>query len=329
MAPSEQFSCSQEAYRGDQDDDDADRDSAEENDDDAEEGDPTLEALRGERVLDRQDSQPERQHFFVGPFEPVAEGIQPGQEARLPQQVQCAMDLVHQDPVSLADDWGVGSSSAPPPRSAACSAATVLVSSPPPLEPAPPTAGGIERFLQLPEIPVQPRRRRSQEQPLVDYSKNILVTSEEYLQAMELKAERKEQARKEAEHRKLEGEKKKEARVLEKHRKEEEKIQRARDARAREAFAQKWTTKAIREAGERLQWLVKNAPPQASGVEDRRFYGMLPRVCKENMARRLAIRRAAKSGERSAHLALPPNPPAWVQYCDPEFAVATELGADP
>jgi hypothetical protein len=43
---------------------------------------------------------------------------------------------------------------------------------------------------------------------LVDYSKSIMLTSEQYLQSMEAKAERKEKARREAELRKLEAKKK-------------------------------------------------------------------------------------------------------------------------
>ena len=319
MAPSLQFTCNQEVEVTDREEDDAEPDSAEE-DDDAE-LDPALEALQGERIIE---SQPQPGvHFFVGAYEPLAEGNQSGTEPQLHAEA---------DLVTSMSDRGAGAEllhgphvPVPAADSLQCTAvAGCDLSNPPPPQSSPPIARGIERFLQLPEIPVQPRRRRSQEEPLVDYSKSILVTSEEYMNAMELKAERKEQARKEAERRKLEGERKREARVIEKQRKEEEKIQRTRDARAREAFAQKWTTKAIREAGERLQWLVKNVPPQADGVEDRRFYGMLPAVCKENTARRLAKRRGAKAGQRSAHLALPPNPPAWVHHCDPHFAAALE-----
>lgn len=67
----------------------------------------------------------------------------------------------------------------------------------------------IETFLQLPEVPVNPRRRRNREEPLIDYSKSIMMTSEEYLRSMELKARRKEDARLESERRKVEAEEKK------------------------------------------------------------------------------------------------------------------------
>jgi hypothetical protein len=97
----------------------------------------------------------------------------------------------------------------------------------------------IHRFLQLPQVVVPERQRRSREEPLVDYSKSIMLTSEKYLQSMELKAERKKKAKAEAELRKLEADKKKESRAAEKLQKKVEKAQREVDARAREAFKQK------------------------------------------------------------------------------------------
>jgi hypothetical protein len=53
----------------------------------------------------------------------------------------------------------------------------------------------IHSFLQLPEMVLQRRERRTHDEPLVDYSKSIMLTSKQYLQSMELKAERKEKAR--------------------------------------------------------------------------------------------------------------------------------------
>ena len=90
----------------------------------------------------------------------------------------------------------------------------------------------IHRFLQLPQVVVQGRQRRSKEEPLVDYSKSI---SEQYLQSMEAKAEKKKKAKKEYELRKLEVEKK-ESRAVEKVQKEAEKAQRKVDIAGREAF---------------------------------------------------------------------------------------------
>jgi hypothetical protein len=53
----------------------------------------------------------------------------------------------------------------------------------------------IHRFLQLLEVVVQGRQRRNREEPLVDYSKSIMLTSEQYLQSMEVKAERRKESR--------------------------------------------------------------------------------------------------------------------------------------
>ena len=57
---------------------------------------------------------------------------------------------------------------------------------------------------------------RSREEPLIDYSKSIMLTSNDYLQSMELKATRKKKTRKEAEQCKIDAEKRKDARVAEK-----------------------------------------------------------------------------------------------------------------
>jgi hypothetical protein len=177
----------------------------------------------------------------------------------------------------------------------------------------------IHRFLQLPQVAVQGRQRRTREEPLVDYSKSIMLTSEQYLQSMELKAERKEKARREAEVRKLEAEKRKESRAAEKLQKEAEKAQREVDARNREAFKQKWRTNAIRQAGEQLQWLLKNAAPLLPGAYQPPFYGILPQICKTNMARRLAKRRATKYGIGSVQDVPVSIAPAWVHRCDPRY----------
>jgi hypothetical protein len=39
----------------------------------------------------------------------------------------------------------------------------------------------IQRFLQLLEVVVQGRQRRTWEEPLVDYNKSIMLTNEQYL----------------------------------------------------------------------------------------------------------------------------------------------------
>ena len=58
-------------------------------------------------------------------------------------------------------------------------------------------------MLQLLSIPIAPPSRRTSK-PLVDYSRNILLTSHEYLQTIEAKAKKREEVRKETERRKVE-----------------------------------------------------------------------------------------------------------------------------
>jgi hypothetical protein len=80
----------------------------------------------------------------------------------------------------------------------------------------------IYKFLQLPEVTVVRHKKKTHEEPLVDYSKSIFLTSDEYLQSMEAKADRKKKAKKEARVRKLEAEKRKDARATERIQKEAE-----------------------------------------------------------------------------------------------------------
>jgi hypothetical protein len=184
----------------------------------------------------------------------------------------------------------------------------------------------IHRFLQLPEVVVERRRRKTREEPLIDYSKSIILTSNDYLQSIEMKAERKEKARKEAELKKLEADKRKDARAAERRQKEAARIQREKDAQAREAFKQKWSADAIRQAGEHLQWLVKNSPCPPPGAYSAPFCGQLPEICKLNMAHRLAKRRVIKNGGSNIDNIPAATPHPWVHRCDPRYMVESVSG---
>ena len=158
-----------------------------------------------------------------------------------------------------------------------------------------PGAYDVSSLLDLPVLPTAPRCRHRE--ALVDYSKSILLTSEQYIETMELKAKKREEALVEAARRREETSNRRAARVLEKERKDKEKAQKAAEARTKENLCQQWTTEAIREVGERLQYLIKNPrpfPPPGSRIAP--FCGILPAICKENMARRLAKRRCIKFG---------------------------------
>jgi hypothetical protein len=89
----------------------------------------------------------------------------------------------------------------------------------------------LSHFLQLPEVRVHTARRSSTE-PLVDYSKSIILTGDEYIKAMEEKAARKELHEKEKELKKREAELTKGKRVEDKIQKEAAKRQRLVDAMA-------------------------------------------------------------------------------------------------
>jgi hypothetical protein len=81
---------------------------------------------------------------------------------------------------------------------------------------------GIQRFLQLPKVPIAKRCHKNREEPLFDYSKSIILTSNGYLHNMEMKVARKEKAQKEAEVQKLEVKRRKDAWAAEKLQREAE-----------------------------------------------------------------------------------------------------------
>ena len=71
----------------------------------------------------------------------------------------------------------------------------------------------------------------------------------------------------------------------------------AAESSAKELFRQQWSSDAIKEARERLQYLLKNPPPLLPvGSCIAPFCSFFPPICKENMARRLAKRRCRNLG---------------------------------
>ena len=137
---------------------------------------------------------------------------------------------------------------------------------------------------------------------------------------MEVKAKRKQEALVEVARRREEAGRRRSAQEMEKHRKEQEKAQKAGEACARENFRQQWTTEAIREKRERMQYLMKNPPPlPPPGSRVAPFCGYLLPICKENMAKILAKRRCIKFGGDSTNIELA-IPPPWVHLYDPRYA---------
>ena len=97
-------------------------------------------------------------------------------------------------------------------------------------------ACNVSSLLDLPVLPTAPRCR--QREALVDYSKSILLTSEQYIKTMELKAKKREDALVKAARRREEATNRRVARALDKEWKDREKAQKVAEARTKENFRQ-------------------------------------------------------------------------------------------
>jgi hypothetical protein len=174
----------------------------------------------------------------------------------------------------------------------------------------------ISRFLQLPEVQAGPSRRTTLE-PLVDYTKSIIMTSDAYIKAMEDKAARKEVLEKEKQVKKREAELTQGRRAEEKLMKETAKKQRLADVRARRAFAEKWSAKAVAQVGENLHQLIKSGAPPPPGSYVGKFVTFCPEICLRNqaitMARSIAIWRLLRCVAEHVTLVRPINVDTDVQ----------------
>lgn len=107
----------------------------------------------------------------------------------------------------------------------------------------------INEFLELPHAP--PTKKRRTHQPLIDFSKSIIMSSDDYIAAMEQKATQRELAEAEREKKKEEAEKAKVERRKKKEQKELEKKRKQAETQARKAAkemleAQKRAERALR-----------------------------------------------------------------------------------
>jgi hypothetical protein len=161
----------------------------------------------------------------------------------------------------------------------------------------------------------------------VDYTKSIIMTRDDYIKAMEEKATRKEQVEKDKELKKKEAELTKEMRAEEKILKEVAKLQRLADVRARRAFSQKWSPKAIAEAGEALHQLIKLGAPAPPGAYTGRFVTFCPEICCRNQAIAKARLKAKREG-RTPDPALNTTPPPWIHQHDPRFLLESDMECD-
>jgi hypothetical protein len=101
---------------------------------------------------------------------------------------------------------------------------------------------------------------------LVDYSKNIILTKDDYIRMMEAKERRKEQAMAEAAKCKVEAERKKLKRARLKAERDVQKAQHLADAATLKAFKDKWSPTAVAKAGQELHDRIKSRMLPPPGV---------------------------------------------------------------
>jgi hypothetical protein len=118
----------------------------------------------------------------------------------------------------------------------------------------------VPNFFQLPHVLVAPRKQNRAE-PLVDYTKSIIMTGDDNIRAMEEKASQKEAAEKEKQSCRHEAELTKVKRTEEKAQLAVQKSKRQSDGATRTAFKQRWSTAAMAKAGNSLHQLIKSGVP--------------------------------------------------------------------
>jgi hypothetical protein len=157
------------------------------------------------------------------------------------------------------------------------------------------TDDSISRFLQLPIVPVSRSRRGTGEGPLIDYSKSILMTSDSYIDSLEVLPARRQDATRARETRKLEAEARKQRREVEKAECEKRKKHREEERAAKAGETAYWKDVAARGWGNQLQAVMKSgvAPPPGSytGV----YLGDLPAWCIQNQRRRKFLQAQKKA----------------------------------
>ena len=109
---------------------------------------------------------------------------------------------------------------------------------------------------ELPTVgPSRPQRRSGE--PLVDYSKSIILTKDDYIRMMEAKERQKEQAMAEIAKWNVEAERKKLERARLKVERYVQKAQHLRDAKALKAFKDKWSSTIVAKASQELHDRIK------------------------------------------------------------------------
>jgi hypothetical protein len=191
--------------------------------------------------------------------------------------------------------------------------------------------GRLQRLLELPRIGRPAKKPRASE-VLIDYSKSIILTRDDYIHMMAEKERRKEAALKEKEARKVEAEQKKNLKLTQKVQKEADKSQKALEAQRLKAFKAQWTSDAIRRTGQELWQQLNVVKVGGHGIHNLRvapFCGKLPAICRDNQryrrearewAKKQPARKWAKKHNRGLLDSIPPTiAPTWVHRGENRF----------
>ena len=189
-----------------------------------------------------------------------------------------------------------------------------------------PISTSQQHFFQLLEVPSPAQRRRKQD-PIIDYTKSIIMTSEDYLRAMEEKARLKEEAERARQMKKKEAEVTKLRRVEEKRSREAAKKKRQEEAAAKKAFNERWSAAAVAAAGDELHRRIKAMIPPLPGQYIGKFLTYCPPICRRNQEIAMARLRAKRQG-RAFDPAVQTTPPPWVHRGDPGWVVHASTDED-
>lgn len=151
------------------------------------------------------------------------------------------------------------------------------------------------RFLSLPEH-VRTGRRERGDQPYVDYSKSIILTTDDYLNLMADKSAKKVAATEERERRRAEAKSSKRRREESKVQAEVEKVRCRHERAAKKAFDALWTPSACASAGQRLHDRIRNSAPHPESIRVLQLCALCAPVWRQNMKIAVERRRRRRAG---------------------------------
>jgi hypothetical protein len=132
----------------------------------------------------------------------------------------------------------------------------------------------------------------------------------------------------EATKRKVEAKKKKLERARLKAERDVQKAQRLADAAALKAFKDKWSSTTVAKAGQELHDHIKSRVLPPPGAYTPPFFGVIPRLCKDNQRYRKA-RMWAKKHEQQLLQDIPSTTaPSWAHRGDHSFEASVHRGGE-